>query len=58
MWDEAELPDEDVRSIYGEAAVVARSSAQFARLLKRQDEGIAFLDRLLKKYEEPQQNST
>lgn len=32
MWDEAELSDEDLRAIYGEAALLTRLSVTVARL--------------------------
>lgn len=46
MWDEHELPDSDLESVYGREAMHARTRAIFVRLLKNQDEGIARMDRL------------
>lgn len=46
MWTEAELSDEDLRSVYGGEALQARTNALLERLYQKQIEGIARMQRL------------
>jgi trehalose-6-phosphate synthase len=49
MWNEDELPDDDVRAVYGEKAAHARLIARLDRLEKNLDERLRAAEVLLQR---------
>lgn len=47
MWTEAELPDDDVASLYGHAALHRRIVAQLQAVMRHQEAMCARLDALI-----------